>query len=147
LTIPNVTMRWCQNRAECKWCQQYIEPGQPLVAVLFWNRGSDGRRWNTQQCYHPQCWIEQGLDYLKRNPYVPYRQGRKGYTELSVEDKRKRFLLVRKFHALEQRRKNIRAEFPESLLVESMLTKQMAEIMLDVARLGGVPKSWVKKLS
>ena len=115
-----------------------------MVAVYFWNKGSDNRRWNTQICYHPDCWVGQGLDYLKRNPYVPVRVRDK--LKLSVEDKRKRFLLVRRFHALEQRKSKVKADYPDKLLVEVRLTKQMADIMLDVARIGGIPKSWAEKL-
>lgn len=144
MTIPNVTMRWCRKQAMCKWCPEPIEIGTPMVAVMFWNKGNpDSRRWNVQICYHPQCWIEQGLDYLNRNPFVPHKRGRK--VTLSVEDRRKRYLLVRRFHALEQRIKNIKAPYPDDLLVESRLLKQMADIMLDVARVGGIPKSWAKR--
>ncbi len=142
--IPNVTMRWCQRKATCRWCELPIVTGTAVVAVFFWNKGSGDRRWNTQICYHPDCWVKQGLDYLDRNPYVPVRVRDK--LKLSVEDKRKRFLLVRRFHALEQRKGNVKADYPDKLLVEVRLTKQMADIMLDVARIGGIPKSWAEKL-
>ena len=139
-------MRWCQKKATCQWCPEEIVVGSPMVAVLFWNKGNpDSRRWNVQKCYHPQCWVDQGLDYLSRNPYVPPIKGKRGRKSLlCLEDRRKRFLLVRRFHALEQRKKNIKAPYPDNLLVEERLTKQMVDIMLDVALLGGIPKSWAE---
>jgi hypothetical protein len=138
-------MRWCRKQATCKWCDKPIEIGTPLVAVFFWNKGNENsRRWNVTLYYHPQCWVDQGLDYLERNPFVPHRRGR--VRTLSNEDARKRFLLVRRFHALEQRKRNIKAPYPDNLLVEERLTKQMVDVMLDVANLGGAPKSWSEKL-
>ena len=144
-SIPFVMMRWCRKSAHCRWCEKDVEVGTPLVAVVFWNKGNENsRRWNVYLYYHPQCWVEQGLDYLNRNPFVPHVRGRKA--TLSEEDRRKRFLLVRRFHALGQRKNNIKAEFPDHLLREERLTKQMPDIILDVTNLGGVPKSWVEKL-
>lgn len=149
MTIPNVTVRWCRKQpTTCKWCNQRIGNGTAMVVVYFWNKGNpENRSWNKQSCYHPQCWVEQGLDYLSRNPYVPPIKGKRGRKSLLCEeDRRKRFLLVRRFHALEQRRKNIKATFPDNLLIEERLTKQMVDIMLDVALLGGIPKSWAERI-
>ena len=144
MTIPNVTMRWCVKKSICKWCEQPIDNGTPMVSVVFWNRGNpESRKWNSYSKYHPRCWVDQGLDYLSRNPYVP--QIREHKPKLCEEDRRKRFLLVRKFHKAGQQRKNC-GSFPDNLLVESGLTQQMVDIMLEVATLGGVPKSWAERL-
>ena len=149
MTIPNVVMNWCRKEARCHWdsCKLggTIAIAQPMVMVMFWNKGKENsRRWNTKYYYHPQCWVEQGLDYLNRNPYVSYIRGRK--CTLSKEDGRKRFLLVRRFNRLVQRKATITQDYPESSLIEANLTKQMLDIMLDVAVLGGVPKNWLEKI-
>lgn len=116
-----------------------------MVRVFFWNKGNpDIRRWNRTDFYHPDCWIKQGLDYLKLNPFVSKRQG--ALVQLSEEDKRTRFLLIRKFHALQQRKRIIKAEFPNKLLVESRIDKRVAEIVLEMLKVGGVPKSWSRLL-
>ena len=143
MTIPNVTMRWCPKKSTCKWCDKTIETRTPMVAVMFWNKGSDSRKWNSYAKYHPQCWVDQGLDYLTRNPYVTKNLGKKSI--LSVEYRRKRFLLVRRFNALVQKRK-CGHSYPDNILVEIDLTQRMVEIMLEVTTVGGVPKSWVEKL-
>jgi len=145
MTIPNVTMRWCVRKSTCKWCGQPINNGTPVVTVFFWNKGSeDSRRWNTKFSYHPQCWVNQGLDYLGRNPYVP--QIREKKPTLCEEDRRKRYLLVRRFHKADQMMKNCNHSDPDSLLAEIRLTQQVIDIMLEVATVGGVPKSWAERL-
>ena len=145
MSIPSVMMRWGRKQAQCKWCEQAVEVGNPIVSVVFWNKGNEDKRsWNKYLYYHPQCWVDQGLDYLNRNPYVPHVRGRKA--TLSKEDRRKRFLLVRRFNALVQRKGKIKAPYPDHLLIEERITKQMLDIIMDVTNLGGVPKSWVEKL-
>ena len=144
MTIPNVTMRWCVKKSRCRWCGEPIVNGTPVVSVFWWNKGNpESRRWNTLHSYHPQCWIDQGIDYLNRNPYVPRRRIR---LTLSKEDGRRRFLLIRRFNALIQRRKGISCGYPDSVLLDIKLTQQMVDIMLEVATVGGVPKLWAGKL-
>ena len=145
MTIPNVTMRWCVKKSTCKWCDQPIENGTPLVSVVFWNKGNpESRKWNYYAKYHPQCWVDQGLDYLRRNPYV-IRQRKPRERTLCEEDRKKRYLLVMRFHRAEQQRKNS-GKFPDNLLAEARLTQRMVDIMLEVATIGGVPKSWAERL-
>lgn len=116
-----------------------------MVVVFFWNKGSEGRRsFNVKHYYHPPCWVEQGLDYLKMNPYIPHKRGPK--PKLNEVDRRKRFLLVRRKNALEQRKRKLKAEYPDRLLMEARIDGQIMDILLEVVRLGGVPKTWVEKL-
>lgn len=147
--IPNVTMRWCTKTAKCHWCGQPIECGTPMVVVFFWNKGNEeSRKWNSKQYYHPQHWLDQGLDYLAKNPYTesqPTTRGRKPLA-LTPEQARQRFLLVRRYHALEQRKHKIKSPYPDNVLIESRLNKQMVDIMLEMVPLGGIPKNWVEKL-
>ena len=84
------------------------------------------------------------MDYLKRNPYVPHVRKT---TKLSPEDRRKRYLLIRKFNSLHQRKQNIRADFPDRLLVEERLDKQMMDTFLDAQNMGKVPKKWLEKIA
>lgn len=143
MAIPNVIMKWCQKKAECQWCNQDIEVGSAMVAVFFWNKGDDGRRWNVQKCYHPNCWVAQGMDYLERNPYVPYIRGRRK-SSLSPEDSRQRYLIIRRYHALNQRIGKLGngADLFERLELEM----HQIELILEMQKLGGVPKKWLEKL-
>ena len=144
MTIPNVTMTWCHRQAICGWCEEPIEAEKPMVKVFWWNKGNDKlRKWNSQKCFHPNCWILQGLDYLAKNPFTSARTTK--LAKLSKEDKERRFVLVRQFHALGQRKQKIKASYPDRLLIETRIDKQMVDVMLDVAKLGGIPKKWAEK--
>lgn len=139
--IPNVCMKWCERQALCKWCNKPIEAGKSMVAVFYWNKGTDGRRWNTKQYFHPQCWIEQGLDYLKMNPYVPYI--RKPRLALNDEDRKLRYMLLRRKSAIDQRRKKLKPDNPDRILIEARLDGKVAELMIQMMTLGGIPKKWL----
>jgi len=155
VTIPNVTIGWCRSKGKggaikCKWCELPIEIGTAMVRVFFWNKGNENsRKWNVQHCYHfqedgPNCYVKQGLAYLEKNPYVPHARGI--IHLLSEENKRKRFLLVRKFNELHQRKSNIKVEYPDNLPIEANLIERMVGVMMEVSGLGGVPKSWAGKI-
>ena len=146
MSIPNVTMRWCQKSAECKYdgCREQIEPGEAMVAVFFWNKGGDNRRWNVQRCYHPECWVKQGMEYLRMNPYVPKRSTGRKKLELDETDRRTRFLITRRYHALKQRLGKLDngSEPLKSLRIES----QIMELILEIQPVGGVPKKWLESI-
>lgn len=148
-TIPNVVMRWCHKEAQCKWCPEKIEEATPMVVVYFWNKGNEEQRgFNVQQCYHPQCWVEQGLDYLRLHPYVPntYQDKSGRSLNLSPEDSRQRFLLTRRFNALYQRKGKIKATGEQRERIEEGIIERMGAIATEMIKYGGVPKSWLEKL-
>ena len=153
MATPNVTINWCQNQAKCKWCEQPIPVGTPMVTVFFWNKGDEGKRgWNIKHYYHlrteeevagglPQCWCEQGLDWLKRNPYVSKRTGRKRI-ELTWEERQRRLRMLKRKASLEQRR---RALEEDDVLGHAHIDTKVAELMLEIAMVGGIPKSWLEE--
>lgn len=142
--IPNVCMSWCQREAQCGWCPEPIKVATPMVTVFYWNKGADGRKWNVQKCYHPQCWVDQGLDYLKRNPYVS-TTGRPTL-QLSEKEKRQRYLLLRKKTYIDARRRKLLEEDPADKVSLSQLDVEFAEICLLIAQVGGVPPKWLEQL-
>ncbi len=146
MTIPNVTMRWCQNKARCYHCQVDITPGEPMVGVFFWNKGAGDRHWNISHCYHPNCWVAQGMEYLSRNPYVPYKRGRKRM-QLTTEQHRQRFLLTRRYHAIVQRKGKLNNNSIQGVMAGLRLDVQIADLILDMQKLGGVPIRWIENLS
>jgi len=143
MTIPNVSMSWCNRKAQCNFCPDHIGAGEPLVTVFFWNKGTpDHKGFNTKQYYHPQCWVAQGLDYLSLNPYVPYQKQKR--LDLVPEQKERRNILLRRKCSLEQRRRNLKAEYPERLLLEARIESKIVGLMLEIAPLGGIPKKWLE---
>lgn len=144
--IPNVCMVWCQKKAICGHCEKEIEVGAPMVTVFFWNKGNDNRRWNVKKYYHPNCWIEQGLDYLKMNPYVPYRRGGNNKFDLTPEQKEKRKSILRKKASLEQRRRKLKSDYPDRILIEARIDSQIADLAVEIGGIGGIPKRWLNQL-
>ena len=143
MTIPNVTMTWCQRQAKCYYCEDLVEAGTPLVTVSFWNKGSEEHKgFNTKQYYHPQCWVKQGLDYLERNPYVPYKRGK--VLNITPEQKVRRNILLRRKCSLDQRKRNLRSDYPDKLLVEARIDRKIVDLMLEIASVGGIPKRWLE---
>lgn len=142
MTIPNVTMSHCQRKAQCEWCPEMVEAGAPLVTVFFWNKGTeDHKGFNVKRYYHPDCWVAQGLDYLKRNPYVPYVRKKK--LELSPEQSKQRYSILRRKAAIDQRKRNLNVDLPDRELENAKLNTKIAELMLEIAPIGGIPKKWL----
>ena len=144
--IPNVCMCWCHRTATCKWCDKPIEAGTPMVSVYFWNKGQeDKRKWNVRQFYHPQCWVDQGLDYLKMNPYVPYERHKK--STLTKKQKARRLILLNRKAALDQRKRNLKSTYPDRDLIEARINTQIAELMVEMTKVGGIPPKWLENLN
>ena len=143
----DVWFTWCQRRAKCRWCEQPIEKGKPMVITKLWRKGDENsRKWNITNYYHPECYLAQGMDYLERNPYSPRGNRGKPKLQLSEEDRRKRYLLLRKKAALEQRKRKLKTSYPDNALMLARIDTRIVEICMDIALVGGVPKSWVEQL-
>jgi len=141
MTIPNVTMNHCQRKALCLWCNHHVEAGEPMVTVFFWNRGTPSHKgFNVKRYYHPQCWVEQGLDYLKRNPYVPYQRKKK--LELTREQSKQRYSLLKSKASIDQRKRNLANE-PNNEVAMVALNIKIAGLMIEIAPIGGIPKKWL----
>lgn len=142
MAIPNVYMSWCKRRAKCHFCPEMVEAGTPMVNVFLWRKGEDGvRKWNMKFYYHPQCWLDQGLDYLKMNPYVPYKRDRQlPLTERQQDIRRS---ILRRKASIEQRRRNLKSDYPDRILVEARMDKDIAELMVKIIKVGGIPPKWL----
>jgi len=141
MTIPNVTIAWSNRIAQCEWCPESIVAGTPLVTVFFWNKGSpEHKGFNVKKYYHPNCWVAQGLDYLERNPYVPYIRKKK--MELTPEQSKQRYSILRRKAAIDQRIRDA-SNRPDVLLIEARLNIKITELMLEIAPIGGIPKKWL----
>ena len=93
------------------------------------------------------CWIEQGMDYLRMNPYsAGVKRGPK--VELTGEQTKRRSLLLRKYAVYKSRLNHIPANYSvaEKVLAEIRLECQMASIVLETAQVGGVPKRWLEQM-
>jgi len=153
MTIPNVTMRWCQRESTCNFCHGKIEAGDPMIVVFFWNKGGDGRRWNVKQFYHVvtqvegydyHCWEMQGLDYLKRNPYTAITRDRK--PKLSKEDTRQRKLILNRKAALDQRKRKLDPTRPDYLQKITQIDADIIVLGSEILKYGKMPDKWLQEI-
>ena len=143
MSIPNVCITWCYREAKCPWCDLAIKVATPCVSVFFWRKGNpEIRGYNIKRFYHPECWIDQGLDYLKMNPYTPRGEKRGPKTTLTIEQKAARMKLLRKKAMLEQQKRRIKSSYPDSLLTASRIDDKIMNVMLDIYKVGGIPPRW-----
>ena len=126
----------------CRGCSQDISAGTPVVTVFFWMKGDEReRRWNIKNYYHPQCWGENGLDYLKLNPYVPYV--RKQRLELGDDKRKQRYCILRKKAMLEQRKQKLNPSNEGYTLAKVRLEEKISKLFSEIALVGGIPRKWV----
>lgn len=147
MTTPNVFMYWCQHKARCRWCEENILTGTPVVQVYYWNKGDPAKRsFNVKRYYHPQCWIDQGLDHLKMNPYVPYQRKTKSkeLARLTARQRELRYKLLRRKASIDQRIRNLSSDYPNRALEEAHLNEQVSRIMVQIVKVGGIPKKWLR---
>ena len=135
-------MTYCRKRAKCLYCPKYIEKKQFMVVGKLWRDREGGtRKWSIKLYWHPQCWIKQAEEALKKQPVVETR-GRKKL-ELSVEANVSRVKILMRRAAILQRikvevAKNNTSSVDKLIHLGEMLNKLKEEIM----PLGGIPKSW-----
>lgn len=113
-----------------------------MVTVFFWNRGTEEHKgYNVKKYYHPNCWIAQALDYLSKNPYVPY--ARKKKLELGPEQSKQRYSILKRKAAIDQRKRRLEGT-PNRIVGEAILDSKIAELIMEIAPIGGIPKKWLK---
>lgn len=117
-----------------------------MVTVFFWNKGNqDGRRgFNTKKYFHPDCWVEQGMDYLKRNPFVSSHKGPK-FLPITEEQRKQRVRILKRKSSLDQRIRELDLEDKHYGIKTARIQTRVAELIVEIAPLGGVPLSWVQK--
>ena len=139
----DIWIKWTRKQAICRYCDKPILVATPMVVGKIWRKGDETKRsWNIKLYWHPQCWIANAMDYLSRNPYTQGNKGRPKL-QLSEEDGRKRYLLLRRKAALDQRKKKLTATYPDRALQEAKINTQILDIMMDIAGIGGIPKKWL----
>ena len=133
--IPQVSMSWATKPSTCKHCDNPIDTASPMVTAFFRDPKT---KWNTRHYYHPQCWVQNGLEYLKANPYTE----RKTRDELTPEQKEVRNQILRKYASLRQRQRKLSRSNPKHAILNMNIEAQIAQLMQDILPYGGVPRKW-----
>src|SRR3989337_3508288 len=82
----DIWISWCKRDSKCRHCEETITPGTRVVIGKHWRPG----KFTIMLRWHPQCWLQQGLNYLEKNPYTSHK------LQLDEEQSiRRHYLLVR----------------------------------------------------
>ncbi len=135
--IPQVSMSWASKVTKCRYnCDKAIETATPVITVFFRNKD---KTWTAKHGYHPACWIQNGLDHLKNNPFVMIPEK----PILSDEDKKTRHQIIRKHASLKQRIGKLDNDNPKYHILVAKIEAQIAQLMVNIMSLGGVPTKWL----
>ena len=109
-------------------------------------RRDDTHKYTSIRHYHPQCWLDDAMDYLSRNPYTPHGNRGRPTKDLTPEQRVRRTKLLMAKAALEQQKRKVSSPEPHRTAILARIDSKMCGIMLEVAQVGGIPKSWIQKL-
>jgi len=129
----NVWIAQCRKRTPCAFCGEDINCGE-YMAVGVYYRG----KWRHRKSWHPQCWIDEGIDYAQRNP-KPETRGRKTL-QLKDEDRKRRFRILARRASIIQRAKIAYSKGNFNALAK--YGEQLEQLKEEIKPLGGVPESW-----
>lgn len=144
----DIWMTWCQKTAKCKHCEKPIEVGDPMVRGKFWRKHGQLTKWSFPFYWHVQCWVDQGMEQLRRHPRISRYKGgvsswaKYGVRELSDEDKATRISLLQKRANIVQRMRKAAIEGNLDLLID--LQSRLDGLIPEIEKVGGVPKSWMR---
>lgn len=131
----------CKRIAKCHYCEKHINVTEPMVTGKLWRKKKEGLlHWVIRYYWHPLCWVEEGLNYLSKNPY---NQGNRGGQPLNLshEDRIKRLSILRRHAKYTQkiRQSMERGDLDRIIRLASSMEKLKEEIL----PLGGIPKKWL----
>ena len=137
----DVWITWNRKVATCHYCDKPITVATPMVKAKWWRKKSgSAAKWSYRMYWHPQCWLDEALQYLKQHPYVPRSTGRPKL-QLSEEVRQARAKLIRQRARLVYQLKET-VENGSGAKTEHILNK-LLELCMKIEPLGGIPKSWL----
>ena len=140
----DIWMTWAKRKTKCRYFEQPIITATPMVTGRLYRKAA-GKSISLRFYWHPQCWQEQGMNYLKLHPYTAIGRGRK---KLALEPtaNRERYLLLRRHAALTQRIWRVKESkgFPDNVLRIIRLETKQKELAAQIELVGGVPKKWIR---
>jgi len=141
----DVWIRRCRKRSKCNYCPEAITNGSYMVVVklIYWVAKDDSnRRWIRYLRFHPQCWIDQAVEKLEKQPKIETRGAKR--SALSDKDRAARIKILARRASVTQR---IRAEISKPKEEQSIdaiihLGDVLNKLRDEIEPFGGVPKSW-----
>ena len=134
----------CKKQSTCRYCKNHILLSTPVLKV---RKGPTLKGWYITTHYHPNCWVESGIAYAEKQERKsadnPEPRGRKPL-DMPAEAKAERFRLMSRMSSINFR-VNVEMSKPtEDINVDKLIHfgKMKVDIMDEIEKVGGVPKSW-----
>jgi len=144
----NVYLVHCRRKCKCAHCPEEITVAQPMVVgVITLGEGKHYKtKWKKTLRWHPNCWLEQGLARLEREPYISNKPGRPKQ-ELDPTTRQLRLSALRRRASIVQRiRTLVAAGSIDSKTIDKIvhLGEMLDKVKEDITKLGGIPEKWLK---
>ena len=140
MPAAQVWFNWCQKRAKCSRCLQYIEAGEQIVYAKL-----PTQPYPRVLRRHIHCFIADNVDWLQRNPYYHHAGTGRPKLELSAVDRSmRRKLLVKGANTrLDMRVCSRKLPDTEAQLRIDRLSTKLALLAVELMEVGGVPKKFM----
>lgn len=112
----HIRMAWLTKKARCHQCGREMVRGEPIVRGYATLRNG----FHVRRLWHPQCWLEQGMQYLAEHPLEPHHAG-PGRPRMPLDEEQRKSR-----HALIQRRS--RAVLKRQWLAEQFIGTEDVEL-------------------
>jgi len=138
----NVWIRKTKRRAQCKYCEKFLEVGEWQVVCQYFMKLKTGRTWVKKMVFHakePNCWLDRAVAEIESRVVVETR-GRKR-AAISDEDREVRERILRRRASVMQR---LRVEMDGAVRPEKIarLTELIEVCAVEIMPYGGVPRAW-----
>lgn len=138
----DIWMTWCKKKVVCRRCSEEISKASPMVVGKLWAVKGEKLRFTKRYYWHPDCWIQDGLNYLEQHPYSAEGKGRPRLA-MSEGDKKKRYkVLSRRADLMRQLRGAVESGDANQIL---KVYERMEKLKPEIEKLGGIPESWQSK--
>jgi len=131
-----------RQKGKCAFCPNEItKGGYSVVCRSYKYRGEGKAKWTFQRRFHPQCWIDQGIQELESRGFSETR-GRPRLASDEVTEKRQK-ILRRRAAVLQRIRKEMARPAKERSMDRIVhLGEMLNSLAEEIEPLGGVPESW-----
>ena len=137
----HVSFSNCRKTAKCRYCPNPIETGQPMVVGRSRKESAGGKYYYFTSRWHPQCYLDQGLQYLDKHPYTPATKGRPVLNLTSGQRTHRLSLLRIRATSVQRVRAELQKLLPNYNIIQHHGTK-LQELYKEIEHYGGAPKSW-----
>jgi len=101
---------------------------------------ASGKSYRYTMYWHPDCWVKQGIGYLKKHPYIGRGGPGRPKTNMSDDDRKTRAVLLARYGNVNRRRKR---RVSLGLTLDNDKDDREVEAIAElIRRVGGVPGSW-----